>query len=294
MNNWNPSRRAFVFGSSLFLAGKCLDDSSLLAAEPEKRGKVRVGLVTDMHYADKPPGGTRHYRESLDKLAASAKQMQRDQPDLMVELGDLIDSADSLTVEKDHLKRINRAFSTLPGKKHYVLGNHCVHTLHKEEFLEGVEQPKSYYSFDNGGFHFVVLDSCYRSDGQPYGRKNFDWKDPNIPPAELEWLQTDLAQTRNKTIVFAHQRLDQAGNHSVKNATEVRKVLEHSGKVLAVLQGHSHQNDYQQIAGIHYCVLVAMVEGSGSQNNAFSTMDLFEDGSIHIDGFLKQHDYNWA
>ena len=288
------SRRVFMVGGTLFLAGNCVGARSLFAADRKQRGKVRVGLVTDMHYADKPAGGTRHYRETLDKLAVAAEQMQADRPDLMVELGDLIDSADSLTVEKEHLRRINQEFLALPGEKHYVLGNHCVHTLRKEEFLEGVGQEKSYYSFDQGGFHFVVLDSCFRSDGEPYGRKNFDWKDPNIPQLELEWLQADLAETEKKTIVFAHQRLDEAGKHSVKNAAQVRRVLEDSGKVLAVLQGHSHKNDYQQIAGIHYVVLVAMVEGSGAENNAYTTMDLFEDGSISISGFRKQHDYRWG
>ena len=48
-------------------------------------------------------------------------------------------------------------------------------------------QKKSYYSFDSGKFHFIVLDSCFRSDGQPYGRKNFEWTDPNIPAAEVDW-----------------------------------------------------------------------------------------------------------
>ena len=33
-----------------------------------------------------------------------------------------------------------------------------------------------------------------------------------------------------------------------------------SGKVLAVLQGHNHHNDYRDIAGIHYCTLAAMVD----------------------------------
>jgi len=294
MSIFKPTRRAFIHNGSLFLAGACTDTAALLAAEPEQRGKVRVGLITDMHYADKPPGGSRHYRESLDKLASAAKQMQHEQPDLMVELGDLIDSADSLKVEKEHLGRIHTEFSALPGDKHYVLGNHCVHTLTKEEFLDGVGQKKSYYSFDLGQYHFVVLDSCFRGDGEPYGRKNFKWTDPNIPAAELDWLKSDLAQTNNKTIVFAHQRLDEAGIHSVKNATQVRKIFEDSGKVLTVLQGHSHKNDYQQIAGIHYCVLVAMVEGSGAKNNAYSTMDLFADGSIHITGFQKQQAYQWG
>jgi len=291
------TRRAFVRNGSLFLAGTCATASnlsSLFATEPDARGKVRVGLVTDMHYADKPAGGTRHYRESLGKLATAAQQMHRDEPDLMVELGDLIDSADSLTVEKEHLQQIHREFSSLPGKKHYVLGNHCVHTLNKEEFLGGVGQKKSYYSFDYNGFHFIVLDSCFRNDGVPYGRKNFNWTDPNIPAAELEWLGADLQQAQGKTVVFAHQRLDVSNHYGVKNAVQIRKIFEDSGKVLAVLQGHSHVNHYQEIAGIHYCVLAAMVEGSGAENNAFSTMDLFEGGAIHITGFQKQQAYNWT
>ncbi|MCF7963695.1 MAG: hypothetical protein K9M08_23390, partial [Pirellula sp.] len=47
----------------------------------------------------------------------------------------------------------------------------------------------SVHSFDRGDFHFVVLDACFRNDGEPYGRKNSKWNDANIPAAELEWLQ---------------------------------------------------------------------------------------------------------
>jgi alkaline phosphatase len=93
--------------------------------------------------------------------------------------------------------------------------------------------------------------------------------------------------------VFAHQRLDVENNHGVKNAKAVRKVLEDSGKVLAVFQGHSHQNDYKEIAGIHYCVLKAMVEGSGLENNGYSLMDLSADGAIRLSGFQKQKAYSW-
>jgi hypothetical protein len=54
----------------------------------------------------------------------------------------------------------------------------------------------------------------------------------------------------------------------------------HSDKVLAVFQGHSHKNDPKEINGIHYCTLVAMVEGSGAENNGYSTMDILDGGTI--------------
>ena len=94
-------------------------------------------------------------------------------------------------------------------------------------------------------------------------------------------------------IVFAHQRLDVNNNHGVKNNTDVRKILESSGKVLAAFQGHSHQNDIKEIEGIHYCTLVAMVEGSGAENSGYSLLEIESNGTILLNGFRKQNNYSW-
>lgn len=288
-NSIRLGRRAFLQNSALLLTA--VSSGAVFADEATK---LRIGLVTDLHYADKPSAGTRHYRESLRKLAEAAGQFQKDQIDLVVELGDLVDAADSVDTELTYLRTINKEFSAVSKDRHCVLGNHCVDTLTKAEFLGGVEQEKSYYSFDRAGFHFVVLDACYRGDGQPYGRKNSKWNDANIPRAEVEWLQADLKQAAGQVVVFAHQRLDVSTDHGVKNCEAIRKILEASGKVLAVFQGHSHQNDLKEIAGIHYCTLVAMVEGSGAENNGYSVMSLQANGTIRVTGYRNQKNYDWA
>jgi len=275
----------------LLTAAATVDASSLLANDEKE--PLRVGLVTDLHYADKPAAGTRHYRETPGKLAEAAARFEQDKVTFLVELGDLIDAADSVETEQRYLKTINREFSATSDDRHYVLGNHCVDMLTKAEFLDGVEQKQSYYSFDRGGFHFVVLDACFRGDGAPYGRKNFKWTDANIPAAELDWLRADLKAADKRTIVFAHQRLDVSNDHGVRNCAEVRRVLEESGKVLAVFQGHSHQNDLNDVGGIHYCTLVAMVEGSGVESNGYSVLEIAEEGAIRLAGFRKQKGYHW-
>jgi len=285
-------RRAFLQSGALLLAATATTDASSLFAEEDNK-RLRVGLITDLHHADKPSAGTRHYRETLDKLAEAATRFEMDKPMFVVELGDLIDAADSVETEQRYLKTINREFSAISKDRHYVLGNHCVDTLTKAEFLDGVEQKQSYYSFDRGEFHFVVLDACFRNDGEPYGRKNSKWNDANIPVAEVDWLRADLEATSKKTVVFAHQRLDVSNDHGVKNCPVVRKIFEESGKVLAVFQGHSHQNDLKEIGGIHYCTLVAMVEGSGAANNGYSVMEIASDGTIRLTGFRKQKTYDW-
>ena len=260
----------------------------------DNESALKIGLITDLHHADKPPAGSRHYRETLGKFSEASAKFVAEQPDFVVELGDLIDAADTVETELRYLKMINGEFSRVSKDRHYVLGNHCVDTLTKAEFLGTVEQSKSYYSFDRNGFHFVVLDSCFRGDGQPYERKNFKWTDTNVPPVELEWLKADLDQTDNSVIVFAHQRLDVSNHHGVKNGAAVREILESSGKVLAVFQGHSHQNDLKQIGDIHYCTLVAMIEGSGEENSGYSLLNVSTDGTLTLSGFRKQKNYSWT
>ncbi len=288
----NLGRRAFLWQGALVM--------SAASSHPlhwnwglNKSNHLRFGLVTDMHFADKPPAGTRHYRESLSKLAAAAEYFSEQNIDFLVELGDFIDAADSVEVEMAYLRTINQQFAKICDERHYVLGNHCVDTLKKQEFLDGVAQQKSFYSFDRKGIHFVVLDACFRSDGVPYERKNFEWTDANISDDELEWLADDLKRNEKPTVVFAHQRLDVASQYGVKNNAEVRKILESSGHVLAVFQGHSHKNELNNIAGIHYCTLVAMVEGAGLESNGFSVIEIQPDGTIVVTGAKKQKSYAW-
>jgi predicted phosphodiesterase len=288
-------RRAILRGGALLLgtAALPLGQASLLMSAEGSKKSIRLGMVTDLHYADKPNGGSRHYRESLKKLTEAATAFEDAKLDFVVELGDLIDAAASIDQELAYLKTINKVFGSISAENHYVLGNHCVTTLDKKEFLGAVEQSDSYYSFDKGNVHFVVLDACFRKDGESYGHDNFKWTDTAIPAKELEWLKGDLADTDKKTVIFAHQRLDVTNAHGVKNSPDVRKILEEAGNVVAVFQGHSHANEYHDINGIHYCTMVAMVEGSGDENSAYSILEVNADGSIKIDGFRKQKDYVW-
>lgn len=296
MNNLACNRRTFLHRGSCYLlaAGAGLASAEkLIAADEKLKPQVCFGMMTDLHHADKDMRINRYYRKTLEKLEAAAAELKKAEPAFVVELGDIIDKAPEVEVELTYLKQVQKAFAKLPGDKHYVLGNHCVDTLTKEEFLGVVGQKKSYYSFDEGGIHFVVLDACFLKDGTPYGRNNSKWNDANFPQEELDWLAKDLKQTNNKTIVFMHQRLDTEDGYAVNNAAAARKILEDTGNVLAVFQGHSHKNDHKLINGIHYCVHRAMVEGGEVKDNGFSTLDVFADGTIKLTGFYDQKNYDW-
>ena len=281
------TRRAFMENGALILAGT----AASTARAAEKKPAARIGLLTDLHYADKAMAGSRHYRESVPKLREAVERFRTASLDFVVELGDFIDAADTVKEELAYLETIDRELERVGCPRHYVLGNHCVATLTKEEFVDNCGARKPFYSFDAGGLHFVILDACFTHEYKPYGRKNFEWTDTNVAPAEIEWLQHDLKRTRHKTVVFIHQRLDVGGHYGVKNAAAVRKVLTESGTVVAVFQGHNHVNDHKEIDGVHYCTLNAVVEGSGAPNSAYAVMEVWSDGAIRVRGFRKQSDY---
>jgi hypothetical protein len=277
----------YAFGSSIFGGDDKEPDHA--ASKP----LLRIGLVTDLHYADKPAGGSRHYRLSLERLEKAVAEFDAAGVDAIVELGDLVDAADSAETELAYLKAIHAKFAAAKAPRHYVLGNHCVDTLTKAQFLGGVSQEKSYYSFDAKDHHCIVLDACFRADGKDYGAKNSSWDDANLAAAELKWLAADLAATKLPTLVFIHQRLDAETKYAAKNAAEARKILEASKKVLAVFQGHEHKNDHREIAGIHYTTLAALVETGEKENNAFAVLDVFAGGKLAVRGFAKQASYDW-
>ncbi len=289
--------------SSAALAGLALTPFSCICPTGSERrpGAVRFGIATDCHYADADTVGTRYYRHSLDKLGECVEAMNEQEVDFLVELGDFKDQ-DSPPIEQktlSYLRSVESVFCKFGGPTYHVLGNHDLDSLSKAQFLTNIENTgigsgRSFYSFDFNGVHFVILDANYKSDGADYDHGNFDWTDANIPPAELQWLRRDLAATSGVVIVLIHQLLDGAGSHYVKNATDVRQVLEQSGKVLAVFQGHRHDGGYSLIEGIHYYTLKAVVEGPGPENNSYAIVEVRPDMNITVTGYRKAVDKQLA
>ncbi|MBW7991220.1 MAG: hypothetical protein FVQ84_14575 [Planctomycetes bacterium] len=294
--HWIITRRIFLKSSVASLAGLTVPAISYAINGDSKARQrtARFGLVTDCHYADADAQGTRFYRESLDKLSECVTLMNAESVDFLIELGDFKDQ-DKPPAEKNTLSYLQTAEKVLKrfkGPTYHVLGNHDIDSISKVQFLKRVDNTKidsnrSYYSFDSNGLHYVVLDANYRTDGADYDHGNFDWTDANIPSKELDWLRKDLASAPGAVVVFIHQLLDGTGSVYVKNAAQVRQILEASGKVLAVFQGHHHSGSYSNIAGIHYYTLKAVVEGHGLQNNSYAIAEVHPDGSITVTGYRK-------
>ena len=259
---------------------------------------VRFGAFADAHYADKVYGD-RHCHDSADKLQACVEVFRNEGVDFAVCMGDLIDSAEELEVEIGYARTMSDIFTRFEGPRHWVLGNHDVSALTKEEFLElcGAERP-AYYSFDVNGVHFVVLDGNFHEDGSEFRAGDFSWDDAWVCAAQTEWLARDLAEAGDRrAVILCHENIDHRlwngvlDPHVVRDAARVRQVLEEAGNVTAVVQAHYHPGMQTVQNGIPYVCLRAMVVGAGMENTAYAIVEVHEDGRLVVEGRGQQFSY---
>ena len=272
---------------------------SLLKSTKGDFKPIRFGIVTDIHYADRPnpDSTTRYYKESLGKLSECIDLMNQQQVDFLIELGDFKDQGAS-PKEKEtlvFLSTVEKEFRRFKGPRYHVLGNHDHDSISKQQFLdnisnEGFIKASGYYSFDRNSFHFIVLDANYTSQGRAYDHGKFDWTDAHIPEDQLEWLKNDLHTNKMPAVIFLHHRLDTPPVDKLycpDNADVVRKMLEDAGNVVIVFQGHYHEGGVSRLNNIYYYTLKALVEGTGPENSNYAIVEIDKDLIVHIKGYRK-------
>jgi alkaline phosphatase len=271
-----------------------------VTAEP-----VRIALVTDVHVHDTDsPVEHKVMTNYADRLSAFVEAANVWPADAVIELGDLLNGAFIMGPGYGDPTRIpqllDSAIASLSGLQcptHYVLGNHDLYDLSKNQFLAAVGREERYYSFDLGGFHFVILDAEYNDPDESDFDHVFMRVKCRIPVHELDWLREDLAQTDLPTIVSVHQPFDaefdaNAGGPPVVNNAEVRQLLSESGVVIAVFQGHDHGNIHTELDGIHYVTFAAMVDHTEPAPPTWAQVTLDpESRTISIEGFGLQSDW---
>ena len=131
------------------------------------------------------------------------------------------------------------------------------------------------------------------SDGTRAVLRTIEQKDVaiHVPEAQIAWLEADLARCSAPAIVLMHHPASEMHleeNRWFENAPHicrvserkrVRSVIERSGKVVAVFNGHVHWNHLDVIRGIPYITLQSMVENleddaPGRAAGAFAVCDL--------------------
>lgn len=243
---------------------------------------VKLGLFTDVHYAAGIREGTRYCHLGVQKLRVAMQAFRAAGVDVIIGLGDLVDSGETAEEEAGYLREVCDELASAAAPVHLVPGNHCLWTLTREQYHQISGQSRTWGSQDTGGWHLVFLDGCFRGDGVPYGCRNNVWTDALVSQEQVHWLAADLAGTRLPTLVFIHHRLDAFPPYGPANAPAVRQILERGGRVRAVFQGHEHGGSQTIVSGIRYITLPAMVEGDRIEHPAFAIVTGSASGDLDV------------
>ena len=227
-------------------------------------------MFTDSHYSSKEiTCGDRYNSRSLEKIRKAYEHFKEQSCELVIILGDLTDKEESHEKELANLKQISSVISDSGIKTVCVMGNHDGFAYDEDEFY-GVLEGCRPQNMTANGVNLVFIDACHRSDGKHYTPGDSDWTDTFYPYTDE--LEKHLRTVNGDTYVFMHQNID--GNvredHRVHNASEIRSILEKSGKVKCVYQGHYHYGLNSSVNGIEYVTLRAMC----CFDDAFCVIDL--------------------
>ena len=259
------TRRRFLSLSAAATAASALPTLAQ-PAPTSKPGALKLVFFTDTH--------TQPELRANEGTALALKKVRSLRPDLCIQGGD--HCFDLAAAPRDRslmlLDEYTKTEHTLDGIPiHHVIGNHDIFgrepstnvsitdPLYGKKAFEQRFDSKTYRSFDQAGYHFILLDSIQITPERAF--------DSTIDPAQLAWLKADLAATPAGTpiLVASHVpiisaapqyalRTDNAslgdaytaltGLHRflLGNAREVTDCFE-CHNVIVVLQGHTHINE---------------------------------------------------
>ena len=220
---------------------------------------MKIGLFSDPHYSSQElTGGNRRNNRSLDKMRAALKHFEAAGCDRVICLGDLTDTEDTKQKEIANMGEIAALFSDFSMPIHVIMGNHDAYVFEPTEFyaLLGGCEPMDIHQ---EGKHLLFLDANYTAQGVKYTPHGFHWDDVGLP--NPGGLREELAALDGDVYIFMHQNVDPAipaADHRLANADEVCAIIEDSGKVKAVYQGHFHWGNRSSRNGVEYITLPAM------------------------------------
>jgi len=233
---------------------------AMVALPVSSAKEVTFVHMTDVHlcetefaegYYDTSPGTDPlvFFNEMIDEIKSL-------NPDFVVDTGDLVAVADKFGPEiaERWFMLYNKSIQRLVDAGidvHVVLGNHDVvgvndKSVNITEPGYGKEMFRTYfgatnYSFDEGGYHFVVLDANNIGERWGMAGKGLYYA---IEEPQLSWLENDLSSTDKPSIVFLHEPTP-----TLENSDKAWDILR-KHNIIAIFSGHWHDDELLNSSGI--------------------------------------------
>ncbi|MBT4400588.1 MAG: hypothetical protein HOD37_14005 [Bacteroidetes bacterium] len=286
--------------SSLLFA--LLTSTTLVLGQNQSTNVIRMGLVADIQYTDQATAGSRHYRESLQKLEEMVNVMNSYELSFIVDLGDRIDRDFASFKPVDAiLNRLNAPVIFVPGNHDFLVKNRLKKVVRRK-----TKSNRGYQSLKQGEWRFIYLNGLDNSlVANPWSlpkhwiaRKElkkqqaekqvnaYDWNG-GFSIRQEKWLINQLAsatEDQQDIMLFCHQPLSPGNAHSLWNYQNILNLLNDYPYQVFWINGHDHKGGYEKSGKVHLLTLHGMVEG---ENPSFAVLTI-DDEEITLKGFGDQ------
>jgi manganese-dependent ADP-ribose/CDP-alcohol diphosphatase len=273
------------------------------AGSGEDKPLFSFGVLSDVQYADCSHIGERYYRSSIEKLEEALLAFRKDSVDFMINLGDLI--------EKDYesFKPVLNTINRSGIKTYHITGNHdySVDPRYLSRLPVCNESRDGYYSVIIMNYRLIFLNgneiSTYVSSDKTRIKQAFEYieqlkKNGDINAIEWnggigsdqqKWIisQLDDASAASETVIFlCHFPVWPVNIHNLLNYKEVNNILSKYGNIVAWLNGHNHEGNYDRLQNIHCVTFKGMVETKDS--NSYAIIEVYNNRLI-IKGYGREN-----
>jgi len=229
----------------------------------KREGKhMKIGLWTDSHYSTALlTCGKRRNSASLEKIRKAMQYFCEQGCDLAICLGDLIDRESNHEQERYNLMEIAAVLDEAGLPTICLMGNHDAFAFTPEEFYAILGERREPRLMQECGRNLLFIDACHFKTGVHYAPGDTDWTDTFYPHPEQ--LRQTLQGLVGKTYLFMHQNIDPGirADHRLSNDAVIREIIDSTGTVCTVIQGHYHPGYQSENNGVRYITLPAMCEG---------------------------------
>ncbi|MGN6494224.1 MAG: metallophosphoesterase family protein [Agriterribacter sp.] len=252
-------RRKFLKAFATTAAGSLFYSNVFPLCAGGTDNPVTFGIISDLHHLQ-------FKNREEQRLQKFMEEVQQVSPDFIVQCGDFC--------RPEQSEGVMREWNRFGGPKYHVLGNHDMDVCDKPTIMRLWGMEKRYYSFDNGGYHFVVMDRNFlkKDDNSLVDYNTSNWS-PYAGPfrsftdeAQLEWLKKDLSANKKPAIIFMHQPVFLSDYfNELGNADDILDIFDDinfaagqhnsNGKVVAVFMGHDHDDRYGVRNNVHYFII---------------------------------------
>lgn len=224
---------------------------------------TRIAIVTDIHHG--PTSATKSGDHAVGLLEKFVDFAEKEQPDLILEMGDRISDVDAVT-DSHHQDDIARIFQTLKSPVYHLCGNHdCAHlTVAENEAI--LDQHMGSEVIDAGDWQIVL----WRANaGIDLSNINLGFQ---VNEGDLPWLENTMKNAEKPSLVVSHVPLSgqsQIGNFYFENqpalsryeeGAEIRAILGSCPQPVACISGHVHWNTVTTVNGIPYFTQQSLTE----------------------------------